>query len=347
MVCRHPTRGIIAPVSAHNAAVDPWDWFGRRTFHHSTFADRAALLRAKEERGMRISVCLPTRNEAGTVGDIVGCIRHDLVHAAPLVDEIVVVDSSSADGTAVAAARAGALVYQDSEILPGLEPLGGKGDALWKSLFVLECDLIAFVDADVREFHARFVTGLLGPLLLVPGVEYVKAFYERPIVNGDGVEPFGGGRVTELLARPLLNLLFPELAAVIQPLSGEYAGSRDLLASVPFISGYGVELGLLVDVVERRGLDALAQVDLDRRIHRNQTMPELSRMAFEVLQAGLLRLASLGRIEVHTDLHRTLHQFRNVGEGYRPERTSVEIGERPPAITRPEYRRRAPQAVQP
>jgi glucosyl-3-phosphoglycerate synthase len=332
---------------AHILPVDPWDWFGRRTFHHSAFADPVALARAKDERGARVSVCLPTRNEAETVGAIVRCICEELAQAVPLVDEIVVVDSASTDGTARAASEAGALVYQDAEILPALDPLGGKGDALWKSLFVLEGDLIVFVDADIREFHPRFVTGLLGPLLLVPGTEYVKAFYERPIDNGESVEPTGGGRVTELLARPLLNLFFPELAALIQPLAGEYAGTREALASVPFISGYGVELGLLVDVVDQRGLDALAQVDLDRRIHRNHTMHELARMAFEVLQAGLLRLESLGRVEVRAELHRTLNQFQNLGEGYRPEPTSIEIGERPPAASRPEYRASARQTVLP
>ncbi len=323
--------------AADTRSIDPWDWFERRTFHHSAFADVGALLRAKRARGARISVCLPTRNEAGTVGAIVAVLREELVRAVPLIDEIVVVDSASSDGTARVAEEAGAIVYQDSEILPALPPLGGKGDALWKALFVVRGDIVVFVDADLREFHSWFVTGLLGPLLLVPGVDYVKGFYERPVVNGDGVDAGGGGRVTELLARPLLNLFFPELAAVIQPLGGEYAGTRELLASVPFIGGYGVELGLLVDIVSRRGLDAIAQADLDRRLHRNQPMPELSRMAFEVLQAALLRLESLGRIELRTELHRTLHQFRNVGEGYRPVPSTITIGERPPAATVPGF----------
>ena len=316
---------------------DPWAWYARRTLHHSRYADGGALARAKEDRGLSVSVCLPTRNEADTVGDIVGCIRRELVEAVPLVDEIAVIDSASTDGTQEAAADAGAVVHQDGGILPALEPLGGKGDALWKSLFVLKGDLICFVDADIREFDARFVRGLLGPLLLEEGVRFTKAFYERPIREGGELARTGGGRVTELTARPLVNLFFPELAAVIQPLSGEYAGTRELLESIPFLTGYGVELGLLIDVVERHGLDAMAQVDLDQRIHRNHELPEVGRMAFGVLQAAVARLESLGRIEVHGELGRVLHQFTPLAEGYQAQSSSIQIGERPPAASLPEY----------
>jgi glucosyl-3-phosphoglycerate synthase len=319
-------------------ALDAWDWFRRRTFHHSRFADTGALLRAKEERGCSVSVCLPTRNEADTVGDIVRAIGRDLVEAVPLVDEIVVVDAASADGTSGLAAEAGAIVYQEADVVPHIEALGGKGDALWKSLFVTKGDLIVFLDADIREFNSRFVTGLLGPLLAEDGVHYVKAFYERPLREGEELLPTGGGRVTELVARPFLNLFFPELSAFIQPLAGEYAGTREVLESVPFFSGYGVEIGLLIDTLEQRGLDALAQVDVDRRIHRNQTMRELSQMASGVLQAGIRRLASTGRVELRTEISHVLHQFRNVGGGYEPETTTIKVVERPPAATVPGYR---------
>jgi glucosyl-3-phosphoglycerate synthase len=325
-----------------NAAF-PGEWFRRRTYHHSRFADLETLVRAK--RGRTVSVCLPTRNEAGTIGAVVDGVRRALVEEFPLVDEIVVMDSMSTDGTVEAARAAGAVVYQDRDILPELEPLGGKGDALWKSLFVLSGDLIVFIDADIRNFDPHFVYGLLGPLLVEEGVGYVKALYERPIAEGEGLAATGGGRVTELVARPLLNLFFPELAAIIQPLSGEYAGTREVFESVPFFTGYGVEFGLLVDIVDRIGIDGLAQVDMDVRIHRNQQVPDLSRMAFSVLQAAFLRLRSLGRMELRGDMERLYHQFRLGPEGYEPQASSIEVRERPPAISVPEYRRRMRQEL--
>ena len=322
----------------HIPPADPWAWFARRTFHHARFADLDALVRAKEERGLTVSVCLPTRNEAETVGAIVRVIREDLMERVALVDEVVVIDSASADGTQEAAVEAGASVHEDSDILPDLPSLGGKGDAMWKSLFVLKGDLIVFIDADIREFGRRFVTGLLGPLLLEEDVQYVKAFYERPLQNGSGLAPSGGGRVTELVARPILNLFFPELATIIQPLSGEYAGRRELFESVPFLSGYGVELGLLIDVATVAGLEGVAQVDLEMRIHRNHPMPDLSRMAFGVMQAAFRRLHSTGRIELHREMSTLLHQFRPLAEGYGAEEVAIAVRERPPAATEPRYR---------
>ena len=316
----------------------PHEWFRARTYHHSRFADLAALVQAK--RGRTVSVCLPTRNEAATVGTVVQRIREELAERVSLVDEIVVMDSMSTDGTVEAARAAGAVVHQDRDILPELEPIGGKGDAMWKSLFVHSGDLIVFVDADIRNFDPHFVYGLLGPLLLEEKVEYVKALYERPIEQSTGVATTGGGRVTEMVARPLLNLFFPELVAVIQPLSGEYAGTRELFEAVPFFTGYGVEFGLLVDIVDRIGIDGLAQVDMDVRIHRNQAVPELSRMAFSVLQAAFLRLRSLGRMELRGDMERLFHQFTGGPDGYQPQTSLIEVRERPPALSVPEYRRR-------
>jgi glucosyl-3-phosphoglycerate synthase len=321
------------------AHLDAWSWFQTRTYHHALFADTVALLRAKEERGARISVCLPTRNERATVGAIVRTIRRKLMEEVPLVDELVVIDSGSTDGTVEAAQAEGAVVHQDRDIgPPDPDPLEGKGEALWRSLFVLEGDILVFVDADIRRFHPRFVTGLVGPIMLERGVHYVKAFYERPLRERRGLQPTGGGRVTELLARPLLNLFFPSLAAVVQPLSGEYAGTREALESIPFFTGYGVELGLLIDVVERFGLDVLAQVDLDQRIHRNRSIPELSRMSFAVLQTALARLSSLGRIELRAPLHPQLHQFVSGGGEYRIDPTEIEVVERPPAVSVLGYR---------
>jgi glucosyl-3-phosphoglycerate synthase len=283
-------------------------------------------------------VCLPTVAEADTVGAIVRTIREELCERVPLVDEIAVIDSASTDRTATVAAEAGAVVHQDGEILPQLEAYGGKGDALWKSLFVLKGDLICFIDADIREFDARFVRGLLGPLLLEEGVRFTKGFYERPIQQGADLAPTGGGRVTELMARPVLNLFFPELAPVIQPLSGEYAGTRELLESVPFLSGYGVDLGLLIDVTAAAGMDAIAQVDLDQRIHRNHPLQSVGRMAFGVLQAAVTKLREQGRVEVHEPLGSLLHQFVPEEHGYRARTADIPIRERPPAASLPEYR---------
>jgi glucosyl-3-phosphoglycerate synthase len=308
-------------------------WFARRTFHHSRFADPLALMERKRAAGAAISVCIPTLNEAGTIGDIVRTIRADLVERVPLVDEVVVMDSRSRDGTPEVAEREGALVYQDQDILPELERHTGKGEALWKSLFVLRGDLILWLDADIEEFHPRFVLGPLGPLLEEPTISYVKSFYERPIRVTEAPVPVGGGRVTELVARPLLNMFWPQLSQLVQPLAGEYAGRRSLLEQVPFFTGYGVEIGLIIDVAKRLGMEAIAQVDLDERRHRNREIGELSRMAFAVLQAILTRLVSTGRIELHTLPAPGLLQFQHDGRGYRMEPSLIEVRERPPAVT--------------
>lgn len=322
---------------SESADRDAREWFGSRTYHHARFGDAEELLRAKRDRGLTISVCLPTRNEAGTIGPILRSIRGTLMVDVPLVDELVILDSASTDGTTQIALDEGAVVHQDRDVCPELEPLGGKGDALWKSLFVLKGDLIAFADADILNFGPHFVTGLLGPLLMDPGLRYAKAFYQRPLQGVDGLHSNGGGRVTELVVRPLINLFFPSLAAVVQPLAGEYAGTREALESVPFFTGYGVELGLLVDVVERFGLGAVAQVDLEERVHRNRSTAELSRMAFGILQAAFLRLSSMGRVTLGAEMRRELFQFvTHLGE-YRIEPAAIEVFERPPAVTFPGY----------
>jgi glucosyl-3-phosphoglycerate synthase len=312
------------------------DWFARRTYHHRAFADLPELLRAKESRGLGVSVCIPTLNEAATIGPILRSIRTSLIEELPLVDELVVIDSESEDDTVPVARTEGAKVFQDREILPGRESFTGKGEALWKSLFVLQGDLVVWLDADIENFDPRFVYGTLGPLLLEPEVGYVKAFYDRPVkqLSGSGQ----GGRVTELLARPLLNLFWPELGQLVQPLSGEYAGRRDVLSQVPFFSGYGVEIGMLIDVFERFGMDCLAQVDLERREHRNRPIAELSRMSFAVLQAALARLRSSGRIQLGEEPNTLLTQFVKEGDRYELAPTEIRVRERPPAATLPEYR---------
>ncbi len=295
-----------------------------RVLDHRSFpAER--LTEAKGDQ--RISVCLPAHNEAATVGDIVAAIRTDLVERVPLVDEILVVNDRSTDRTAEVAAAAGARVECTTCLLPGEGPGGGKGEALWKSVFAAEGDLIVWCDADIRNFGTHFVTGLLGPLLTDPDVVFVKGFYERPIDGHVGT----GGRTTELVARPLLALLFPELAHVVQPLSGEYGGRREVLEELPFVQGYGVDLALLVDVAAKHGADAIAQVDLGVRIHRNRTLDELSPQALSILQAVL------GRAGLDVPTASML-----VRPGLEP--LLVELVERPPLVGVPEYRARRRRA---
>lgn len=242
--------------------------------------DVGALVRAKAASGVTTSVCLPARDEASTIGAIV-----ERIVGHPLVDEVLVVDDHSTDGTADAALAPGATVVRAADVLAEHGSGPGKGQALWKAVAASKGDLVAFCDADVRDFDERFVVGLLGPLVADPEVAFVKAFYERA---ADG-QPRGGGRVTELVARPVLHLLFPDLAGIVQPLAGEFAGRRDVFEQVPFVEGYGVDLGLLVDVVRLAGADRVVQVDLGHRIHRNRPLDELGPMATVVLMTALRR----------------------------------------------------------
>jgi glucosyl-3-phosphoglycerate synthase len=307
----------------------PTDWFARRTYHHRSF-EPSALAEAKRREGLAVSVCIPALNEEATVGAIVRTIRTELMDRVPLVDELAVMDSSSSDRTASEAELSGASVFQDRDILPDLEPLSGKGEALWKSLFVLRGDVILWLDADIRNFDPRFVSGPLGPILTDPAVGYVKSFYRRPIEDGRGGS-LEGGRVTELVARPLLSMYWPHLAGLIQPLSGEYAGRRSILERVPFFTGYAAEMGLLIDVAERFGTDAMAQVDLEERIHRNRPIGELSRMAFAVIRAALSRLGEEERRRASAALG--MFQFESDEGDYRMVSTPIAVHERPPAIT--------------
>jgi glucosyl-3-phosphoglycerate synthase len=319
--------------------IDTWEWFGKRTFHYSQF-EPAKLRAAKERLGLTVSVCLPTRDEAATVGTIVKSLRKSLLERSRLIDEIVVMDAGSVDDTVTIALAEGARVFREQDVLPEVGPGSGKGEALWKSLHACRGDLICWIDADIRNFQPRFVYGLLGPLLLDPEVLYVKAFYERPIRERNALRSTGGGRVTELVARPLLNLLWPQLAGVVQPLAGEYAGRRVALEQVPFSSSYGVELGLLVDLAERFGLDAIAQVDLERRVHRNQDVQALGRMSFGILQAVFQRLVEEGRAAPGT-YGTTLVQFSNQLREYHMEPREIVTMRRPPIVTVDGYLRRA------
>lgn len=290
--------------------------------------ERAGLLaRAKAREGLTVSVCVPARDEEATLGEIVTTIRRELVEAVPLVDEVVVLDDGSLDATARVAARAGARVWAVDQVPDGLPPGSGKGNALWKSLFVAEGAIICFLDADVRNFGSHFVSRLVEPLVARPEVGMVKSYYRRPLYG----EPTGGGRVTELMARPLLSRLFPELAHFVQPLSGEYAARREVLEAVPFVQGWGVEVGLLIDVAERFGIDAIVQADLGAREHRNRPLDDLGLQALAILVTGLRRA---GLDHGQSDGAAELVRF---GAALQPERAAVEVRERPPMLTVPAY----------
>jgi glucosyl-3-phosphoglycerate synthase len=277
------------------------------------------LVAAKADHRLSVSVVLPARDEADTVGAIVDVIRRDLVERHRLVDELVVVDDGSTDATAERARAAGARVVAAADVLPELGPGSGKGDVLWKSLHATSGDVVCWVDADLEDFSSHFVTGLLGPLLTVPSTVFSKGFYRRPL----GDDPDGGGRVTELLARPVISKLFPYLTGFVQPLAGEYAGRRHALESVPFTEGWGVELGLLIDLCARFGLEHMAQVDLGVRRHRNRTLHELGPQAMAILTVAL-RKAGIPESDAWGD------EFVRYLPGRGVERVPVEVRERPP-----------------
>jgi glucosyl-3-phosphoglycerate synthase len=310
-----------------------------RTYHHRQF-DLDRLVEAK--RGRQISVCLPARNEEPTVGRVVGTIRRELVERRPLVDEVLVVDDGSVDGTAATARAAGARVVKADAVLPEYDPEagahGGKGAAMWKALYASRGDLLVFCDADVKNFGPRFVTGVVGPLLLEDGLAFVKGFYDRPL---DG-RPGEGGRVTELVARPLISLLFPQLAGIVQPLAGECAAPRDVLEQVPFVEGYGVDLALVIDVTRRFGLGAIGQTDLGVRVHRNRPLEHLGPQAMAVLQAALSRRPAASGPSGHPNGDPGLDPAWSPVL-LRPGREAVPVaaGERPPMVEVPAYRKSA------
>jgi glucosyl-3-phosphoglycerate synthase len=312
-------------------------WLQRQTSHWRDWPpDR--LMTAKQRTGTRISVVIPARNEERTVGRVVGALRQALLIGTPLVDEIVVIDSDSTDGTGRAAERAGAAVHRARDIAPELGSYPGKGEALWKSLLVTRGDLVVFVDADLTQWGPHFVTGLVGPLLLggPPGsgppnpagqIQLVKGFYERVRTERDGSTSTEGGRVTELVARPLLSLWWPQLAGVVQPLAGEWAARRSLMESLTIPVGYGVELSTLLDTFTRHGPGAVAQVDLGSRAHRHQADHDLALMAAELM------VVAEARRDHPEPPGQELHQFvRDHGE-VRPRSRAIPSHERPPVVT--------------
>ena len=276
-------------------------WHRRRTFGSRSLPGASELAARKLASGERISVVLPALNEAATIGPICSTIRTRLIESTGLVDELLVVDCSSDDGTPEIAAEAGAVVHNIGDLVPEMPVVLGKGEALWRSLSAVSGDIVVWIDSDIRNFSTRFVTRLVAPILSDPTISFTKAFYRRPIARGEELIPDEGGRVTELLARPMLAALFPELSGFIQPLSGEYAGHIDVLKSVPFFTGYSVEVGLLIDLLETVGLDAMAQVDLDERIHRNRSLADLGPMAYTIGKTILRRAEERGRLRSAVD----------------------------------------------
>jgi nucleotide-binding universal stress UspA family protein len=318
-------------------------WFGEANFHHAEFADLRRLVQLKEKQGLTVSLVLPTLDEEETIGPIVRRAIRELMGRVPLVDEILVIDSQSTDRTREIAEAEGARVVQHPDVLARYGSFRGKGEALWKSVFETNGDIIVWADTDVRNWHPRMVYGTIGPLLHEPRLQYVKGYYQRPIVSNGVLKEGGGGRVTELVARPLINLFYPELSGLIQPLAGEYAGRREHLERIPFFTGYAVEIGHLIDLLERLGLNGFGQVDLDIRIHRNQELEGLSRMSFVILQAVMKRLEERRKVRLFAEMGSTMKLPRS-GRG----RLALEVieladQERPPMIRIPEYleRRRA------
>jgi glucosyl-3-phosphoglycerate synthase len=327
-----------SPLPTTTASVMVDKWFAENTFNSEEFENVARLVALKEQQDLTISLGLPALNEEATVGNVIKTMQDALMREFPLLDEIVLIDSGSTDHTAEIARDLGVTVYQHSDILPKHGAYVGKGEALWKSLYMLKGDLIAWIDTDIVNIHPRFVYGILGPLLWRETIQYVKGFYRRPLRVGDTLQAGGGGRVTELVARPLLNLFYPELSGVVQPLSGEYAGRRTALENVPFYVGYGVETGLLLSLVECCGISAIAQVDLRRRIHRNQPLGSLSQMAFAIIQVFMEHLEHRQKVQLLSEINRTMKIIRYSVDSYSLEEHVIYDHSRPPIITIPEYR---------
>jgi len=315
-------------------------WYEHNTFHHSQFSDIERLVALKKEQGLKISVALPTLNEENTIAKEIVLIKSELMERHKLVDELAVIDSGSSDDTKEISNRFKADVYLSEEILPDMGSYKGKGENLWKALYVLKGDIIVYIDADIKNIHPKFVYGLVGPLLENEEIGYVKAFYRRPITRGIKTFPSGGGRVTQILVRPLFNAFFPKLSGLVQPLSGEYASRRKILEGVPFFIGYGVETGLLIDIFNKFGLDAIAQVDMDRRVHRNQGILGLGRMSYGILQTFMNRAEALGRLKISDEIPVLFKQMVEKNGKRNFKEFEIREVERPPMITVDAYRKK-------
>ncbi|HYP18890.1 MAG TPA: glucosyl-3-phosphoglycerate synthase [Chloroflexia bacterium] len=312
-------------------------WFAENTFDAGEFSDLRRMVELKRQQGVTISLGLPALNEEATIGDVITVLKRSLMEEVPLVDEIVLIDSNSTDRTREIAAELGVPVHIHQEVLPETGVYSGKGEALWKSLQVLKGDIVAWVDTDVVNMQPQFVYGLVGPLLREPRIGYVKGYYHRPIRTERAMQQEGGGRVTELTARPLINLFFPLLSGLVQPLAGEYAGRRSVLEKIPFFSGYGVEVGMLIDILEGFGLDAIGQVNLESRVHRNRPLSDLSLTAFAIVQVIMGRVERRQRTTLLEEVNTTMKLIRFEKDHLSLEVRNVRDVERPPMLEIAKY----------
>ena len=314
------------------------DWYLNNTFHYKQF-DIKKLIKVKKRKNVAISLCFPTLNEEQTIGNILKIVKKELYNPG-LVDEVVVIDSNSSDSTIEIVKSIGFKVYQHKKILPEYGSHKGKGDALWKSLFILKGDIIVWCDSDIKNFSSRFVYGLLGPLLTKEDIFFVKAFYRRPLKINSSYMKREGGRVTKILIRPMLNLFYPALSKLIQPLSGEYAGRREILEQIPFFTGYGVEIGMLIEIYEKFGLDKIAQVDVKRSVYMNHPLSTLSRMSFSIMQAIFKKLEYYNKLYINAELNNIYNQIEYneySDKKYIITPTKLEEFERPPMSEIKEY----------
>jgi glucosyl-3-phosphoglycerate synthase len=330
----------VAGQNAISILVDKW--FAENTYHAGEFAALDQLLEAKARQKLTVSLALPALNEEETVGKVIHTIKEALMKRVPLLDEIVLVDSDSTDRTREIATALDVPVHIHQRVLPDMGARAGKGEALWKSLYLTCGDIVVWIDTDIANIHPHFVYGLLGPLILHPEVQFVKGFYRRPLKVDNKLQAGGGGRVTELTARPLLNLFFPELSGIIQPLSGEYGGRRVALEQMAFSSGYGVEIGLLIDIFEKFGLSSIAQVDLQERIHHNQPLESLSKMSFAIIQTVVRRIEKRYGTKLLEDVNKTMKLIHYGQQRLVLDVEQIAEQERPPMVDVPEYRERFP-----
>lgn len=312
-------------------------WFAENTFHADEFSDLKYLLSLKEKQNLKISLALPALNEEKTVGKVIRTIKNSLMSRVPLLDEIVLIDSNSTDNTRRIAEKFNVPVYIHQNILPQYDSRKGKGEALWKSLYCTTGDIIIWIDTDIVNIHPRFVYGLIGPLLLRPEIDFVKGFYRRPLRVGNKMQAGSGGRVTELTARPLLNLFYPELSGMVQPLSGEYGGRRKALEQLPFFSGYGVEIGLLIDMLEKFKLPSISQVDLQERVHHNQPLDALGKMSFAIIQAVIRKLEMKYGQNILENVNQTMKMIRYEKDHFFLDIEEIAERERQPMIQVKEY----------
>lgn len=312
------------------------EWFKSSTFHYKDFIRIHRLVKKKQQQKLTIGVCIPTKNEEKTIFEIVSKIREELVEKEPLVDQLIVLDSDSEDNTVKLAKKAGAKVYQVHDILPNVSlpgelPKWGKGENVWKSIYLLETDILVWVDGDIENFSPRFIYGLLGPLLIRPDLGFIKGFYQRPLKIGETLYHEGGGRVTELTVRPLLNTFYPDLSRVIQPLSGEYAIRREMIEKIPICVNYAVETAMLIDIYKKWGVSVIGQVDLKERIHRNSPLRQLSKLSFGIMQVVF------NRLDIHKKV-RLLREPKWKDGNYNFESMKIIEEQRPSIETISEYK---------